>query len=67
MPSHCTSESTALLSRAPGRAPAGRLLAHGGADGERAVAAEAERIAGLLGGDGVTASFPTPLYRELHA
>ncbi|MGW9419159.1 winged helix DNA-binding domain-containing protein [Cellulosimicrobium funkei] len=51
----------------PGGEPAWRLLDDVGADGERAVAAEAERIAGLLGGDGVTASFPTPLYRELHA
>lgn len=51
----------------PGGEPAFRLLEDVGSDAERAVAAEAERIAGLLGGDGVTASFPTPLYRELHA
>lgn len=49
----------------PGGEPAFRLLEDVGAAAERAVAAEAERIAGLLGGDGVTASFPTPLYREL--
>jgi len=51
----------------PGGEPAFRLLEDVGADAERAVAAEAERLASLLGGDGVTASFPTPLYRELHA
>ena len=51
----------------PGGEPAFRLLEDVGSDAERAVAAEAERIAALLGGDGVTASFPTPLYRELHA
>lgn len=51
----------------PGGEPAFRLLEDVGSDAGRAVAAEAERIAGLLGGDGVTASFPTPLYRELHA
>ncbi|MCB7136927.1 winged helix DNA-binding domain-containing protein [Cellulosimicrobium marinum] len=50
-----------------GGEPAYRLLEDVGADAEAAVAAEAARIAGLLGGDGTTASFPTPLYRELHA
>ncbi len=42
-----------------------RLLEDIGSDGAAAVGAEAERIGSLLGGGGVTASFPTPLYREL--
>ncbi|MBD5786634.1 AlkZ family DNA glycosylase [Cellulosimicrobium terreum] len=50
-----------------GGEPAYRLLEDVGAAAESAVAAEAARIAALLGGDGTTASFPTPLYRELHA
>jgi len=50
-----------------GGEPAYRLLEDVGREGEAAVAAEAARLAGLLGGDGTTASFPTPLYRELHA
>lgn len=50
-----------------GGEPVHRLLEDVGPDAEAAVAAEAARIAGLLGGDGTTASFPTPLYRELHA
>lgn len=50
-----------------GGEPAHRLLEDVGQDAEAAVAAEAARIAALLGGDGTTASFPTPLYRELHA
>ncbi|TGJ94745.1 hypothetical protein DLJ96_18105, partial [Actinotalea fermentans ATCC 43279 = JCM 9966 = DSM 3133] len=45
--------------------PAVRLLEDIGSDGAAAVDAEAERITGLLDGGGVTASFPTPLYREL--
>jgi hypothetical protein len=45
--------------------PVHRLLEDIGSDGERAVAAEAERIAALLGGTGVPAAFPTPLYRDL--
>ncbi|MHA7133509.1 winged helix DNA-binding domain-containing protein [Oerskovia turbata] len=45
--------------------PAVRLLEDIGSDGAAAVDAEADRIAGLLDGGGVTASFPTPLYREL--
>lgn len=50
-----------------GGEPVFRLLEDVGADAEAAVGAEAGRIAALLGGDGTTASFPTPLYRELHA
>ncbi|WP_251150191.1 winged helix DNA-binding domain-containing protein [Cellulosimicrobium sp. Marseille-Q4280] len=50
-----------------GGEPAYRLLEDVGADAEAAVQAEAARIAALLGGDGTTASFPTPLYRELQA
>ncbi|MFD6094510.1 winged helix DNA-binding domain-containing protein [Oerskovia sp. NPDC060338] len=42
-----------------------RLLEDIGTDGAAAVEAEAARIGSLLGGGGVTASFPTPLYREL--
>ncbi|WP_265522558.1 winged helix DNA-binding domain-containing protein [Oerskovia flava] len=49
----------------PGGEPAVRLLEDVGRDAEAAVAAEATRLAALLGGDGVTASFPTPLYRDL--
>jgi hypothetical protein len=45
--------------------PAVRLLEDIGSDGAAAVDAEAARITGLLDGGGVTASFPTPLYREL--
>ncbi|MDF2849251.1 MAG: winged helix DNA-binding protein [Oerskovia sp.] len=45
--------------------PAVRLLEDVGSDGAAAVDAEAGRITGLLDGGGVTASFPTPLYREL--
>ncbi|MBD8079058.1 DNA glycosylase AlkZ-like family protein [Cellulosimicrobium arenosum] len=51
----------------PGGEPVYRLLEDVGADARARVAAEGERIAHLLGGDGVTASFPTPLYRELYA
>lgn len=45
--------------------PAVRLLEDIGADGTAVVQAEAARICSLLDGGGVTASFPTPLYREL--
>lgn len=45
--------------------PAVRLLEDVGTDAAAAVDAEAARITGLLDGGGVTASFPTPLYREL--
>jgi hypothetical protein len=50
-----------------GGEPVHRLLEDVGADARAVVAAEAARLAALLGGDGTTASFPTPLYRELHA
>lgn len=49
----------------PDGSPAVRLLEDVGTDGVAAVDAEARRITGLLDGGGVTASFPTPLYREL--
>ena len=45
--------------------PAVRLLEDIGTDGAAAVHTEAARITALLDGGGVTASFPTPLYREL--
>ena len=44
-----------------------RLLEDVGAEGEAAVAAEAARIGGLLGGVGFTPGYVTPLYRELRA
>lgn len=49
----------------PGGEPVHRLLEDVGSDARAAIGAEGERVAGLLGGDGVTASIPTPLYREL--
>jgi hypothetical protein len=50
----------------PDGEPVWRFLEDVGADASAAVAAEAARIAGLLGGGGVPAAFPTPIYRELH-
>lgn len=44
-----------------------RLLEDVGADGEAAVAAEAERLGALLGGTGFTPGYVTSLYRELLA
>jgi len=44
-----------------------RLLDDVGADAGAAVAAEAARIGGLLGGVGFTPGYATPLYRELRS
>lgn len=47
--------------------PALRLLEDIGTAGSAGVEAEVARLVSLLDGGGVTASFPTPLYRELTA
>jgi len=51
----------------PGGDVAWRLLEDVGADGEAAVAAEAERLRAVLGGSTFTPGYTTPLYRELLA
>ncbi|MEU2233040.1 winged helix DNA-binding domain-containing protein [Streptomyces vietnamensis] len=51
----------------PDGSPVHRLLADVGAEAERAIGAEAERLAGWLGDVRVTPRFRTPLERELSA